>query len=160
MRSLVIGAAAGGLGIALLRLAGFPGFGPAEPPAVARIVAARQAKYKILLRLDRAIHVALRQSPPDRAAVDSAARAAKQLALQIPSWFPPGTGPDDGARTYARTEIWTDRAGFRARSQALADVFGRLDQAAQSGNVEAMTAEQSEIGPACKACHESYAVQF
>jgi cytochrome c556 len=118
-------------------------------------VRARQAGFGRMLALHRSIRNQLGQSVPDSAAIARAAAAEAQLARDLPSWFPPGTGPDR-VSTYARAEVWTRNSDFRARANELALALDDLGKAARSGNVGQLRAQQERVAEACQACHRSY----
>lgn len=84
------------------------------------------------------------------------AQAIVDTATLIPAAFPEGTGPESGAETDARPEIWTDRAGFEADAQALHDAALTLQTAAAAGDMAAVQAAFGTVGQACGACHTDY----
>jgi cytochrome c556 len=118
-------------------------------------VRARQAGFGRMLALHRSVRIQLNQSVPDSAAILRAAAAEAELARDLPSWFPLGTGPDR-VSTYARAEVWTRNSDFRARANELALALDDLGKAARSGNVGQMRAQQDRAAEACQACHRSY----
>lgn len=123
-------------------------------------VPARRGNFDRLLSLDRSVRMELRQSNPDAAAVRRTALAEEQLARQLPSWFPAGTGPGDNVRTNARPEIWTNNQDFRAKANRLAVALDGLARAASSGDAGRMRDQQASVGEACQTCHRSYLNRF
>lgn len=86
--------------------------------------------------------------------VNAAATNLRDLAkLNGATLWLPGTeqGAVDGSR--AKTEIWSDPAGFAARFDQLASAADAMIGAADAG---AVGAAMGGIGGSCKACHEGY----
>lgn len=82
------------------------------------------------------------------------AQMAKQLdTLSTKPWqyFPAGSSSTD-----AKAEIWSKPAEFK---KAIADyqaATGKLNQAAQSGDVNQVRAQLRLVQQSCKACHNSF----
>jgi cytochrome c556 len=127
---------------------------------VATIVRTRQANFKTLLSLHRAIKGELTRGAPRMAVVSQAAAQEAVLARQLPSWFVAGAGPDNGVRTDARREVWSSAADFRAKAGALSSALARLETTARAGGVGRMRAQQRAVGEACQACHDDYLSRF
>ncbi len=127
---------------------------------VTTIVRTRQSNFKTLLNLHRSIKGELMQASPRAAVVSQAAAREVELARQLPSWFIAGTGPDNGARTDARREVWTSAGDFRAKAGALSSALAQLDIAARAGDVGRMRVQQRAVGEACQSCHEDYLSRF
>jgi len=147
MRIRLLGAALAALAVA----------GVAEAAIdVTAIVRVRQSNFKTLLSLHRSIKGELMHSSPRAAVVSQAAAREVEMARQLPSWFIAGTGPDNGARTDARREVWTSAADFRAKAGGLSLALAQLDTAARAGDVGRMRVQQRAVGKACQACHDDY----
>lgn len=52
--------------------------------------------------------------------------------------------------------IWADEAKFKAEEEKFHAAVARLNEAAQSGNLESIKAAYGEVGASCKSCHDSY----
>ena len=118
-----------------------------------QIIADRRAGYKHMGENFKAM----------KEAVDSGAdvqplatRAAEILAWaqKIPTMFPPGT--ETGGGTHAKPEIWSNRADFDQRAQALQAAAAKLETAAQSGDKAAFAAQFKATAQVCGGCHKNY----
>lgn len=121
-------------------------------------VTSRQANFKRLLLLDRSVRAELAKRDPDPAAIEQIALIEEKLARQIPGWFPPGSREENG--TYARPEVWTNQADFRAKAAGLALGFASLAEAARNRQAGRSRSEEAWIGSRCQACHRSYVIRF
>ncbi|MEO5613048.1 MAG: cytochrome c [Sphingomicrobium sp.] len=97
----------------------------------------------------------LKSDTPDLAQVRTAAATIALLASRTPTWFPAGTGQNVG-KTRAKPEIWQRPSDFVAKDTALRQAAAAFDAAAKSGEMAAIQARFSDLGKACKACHDSY----
>jgi cytochrome c556 len=129
---------------------------PADPAAVQKVVDARVAHYKDIGKSAKAIHDELGQSQPNLASVQTNSRVIEALAKQLPTWFPAGTGQQPGVKSEALPVIWQQNALFRQRAAGLEGAAHAVTLAAASGNVAATQAAASNLGGACKACHETF----
>lgn len=128
----------------------------AGPTDIAALMHDRHEHYE---EIGKAMKGIGRELKADTPSVDSIRRHAALIngyAPQIPSWFPPGSGPETGRRTRAKAEIWTDNQTFRQRAEALRVEAARFDQAAKSGDIAAIRAAQPRLANACKNCHDRF----
>ncbi|HVM37774.1 MAG TPA: cytochrome c [Sphingomicrobium sp.] len=91
----------------------------------------------------------------DLGAVRTAASTINELAPQVQSWFPAGTGPDVG-KTEAKAEIWQKPEDFAAKARDFAAAAQKFNAAAQGSDVAAIRAAHADLGKSCKACHDLY----
>lgn len=98
----------------------------------------------------------LKRRPPDMAKAQRGAAAIAQLAPQVGNWFPAGSGPQDGIRTDAKAEAWTQRAEMMAIAAKFAQSVPALEAAAKSGDVAALAAAVRTTGGTCKSCHDQF----
>lgn len=82
-----------------------------------------------------------------------AARALAGWAAAVPGMFPEGSNV---APTEAMGTIWTDWAGFKAKSDAYVAATAKLVAATQTGDKAAFAAAFGEVRGACGACHDAY----
>ena len=127
-----------------------------DPAAVQKVVDVRVAHYKEIGKAAKAIKDELGQSQPNLATVSANARAIEALAMQIPNWFPSGTGEQPGVKTEALPIIWDQSALFKQRAAGLAGAAHGLAAAAGTGNAAAALAASNNVGGACRACHETF----
>ncbi len=92
----------------------------------------------------------------DPAKLKAHAANINNLARQVPSWFPAGTGPSSGEKTKAKAEVWTDPAGFKAASAEFATQAARLNAAAQAGDAAKVQEAFGAVRGTCKSCHDKY----
>jgi cytochrome c556 len=97
----------------------------------------------------------LKDESPDLPRVRTAAAKINELAPQVPSWFPPGTGPDIG-KTEAKAEIWQKPEDFAAKARAFRDAAAAFNTAAQGSDAAAIRSALGGLGKSCKACHDPY----
>jgi cytochrome c556 len=135
------------------------GLAMAQSPG-AQAARARKANFNTLLGAYKVVGDELKRSDPDLAAIRPAAARMDQMARQLPSWFPPGSGEESGADTKAKPLIWTDPSGFRRKASDLQSAVSQLDAAAQKGDLQRLRAAQRTVSTACNACHEVYEERF
>lgn len=97
----------------------------------------------------------LKSGSPDLAVIRSTAATYTQLAPQIASWFPPGTGPDVG-KTDALPAIWEKPEDFALKNRDFQAAVTAFDAVAQSGDMAAINTAFGDVGKSCKACHDPY----
>ncbi len=90
----------------------------------------------------------------DAAAFAKHAERVAGLATQLHEGFP--TGSDAGADTEAKAEIWTQAADFAAKMKTFETESARLAKIAKEGDEAAIKSQFSQVGNACKACHDKY----
>ena len=131
---------------------------PTQPVAKDRAAAfmhERHERYEEIGKAMKVIGRELKGDSPDLAAVRSSAGVINAFAPQIPSLFPPGTGPDVG-KTEAKAEIWQKPEDFMAKSTAFTAAAQAFNTAAQGTDLAAMRAAMGTMGKTCKACHDLY----
>jgi cytochrome c556 len=127
-----------------------------DPVAVQKIVDARVARYKQIGKANKAIKDELAQPQPNLANVQANARVIEAFAKQIPTWFPHGTGQQEGVNSEARPIIWEQIPTFKQRAAGLAGAAHQVAAVAGTGNLDATKAAAANIGLACKACHDTF----
>ncbi len=115
----------------------------------------RHDKYETMGDAMKVIGRELKGDSPDLAAVRKSAGVIATFAPQIPSLFPPGTGPDVG-KTDAKAEIWQKPEDFMAKSTAFTAAARAFNAAAQGSDLAAIRAAHGTMGKTCKACHDLY----
>jgi cytochrome c556 len=96
--------------------------------------------------------IAKKEQPFDAAVVQTAAAKIAEHLEQAAGLFPEGSDTGE-VQTWAKPEIWTDRARFD-------EIFASSHQAAvdlQSvTEAEAFLPALGKLGNSCKSCHDSY----
>jgi len=72
------------------------------------------------------------------------------------NWFPKGSGPESGVKTYALPAIWQKNDDFVKLGKAMQAEAAKFAQVAGTRNPDALRAESMALGKACKACHDDY----
>lgn len=127
----------------------------AAPANAAQIMHDRHENYERMGRAMKGISTQLKSDAPKIEQIRRHSATIAGYAPQVPSWFPPGTGPDAG-RTRAKAEIWSDPQGFAAAVQRFQPAAAQFDAAARSGDVAAMRAALPALGSSCSTCHDKY----
>ena len=131
---------------------------PTEPVAKDRAAAfmrERHEKYEAMGDAMKIVSRELKGDSPDLAAVRKNAAVIAAFAPQIPSLFPPGTGPEAG-KTEAKAAIWQKPDDFLAKSTAFTAAARAFTAAAQGTDLAAIRAAHGTMGKTCKACHDLY----
>lgn len=84
------------------------------------------------------------------------AQTIKDRSAYLLNWFPKGSGPEAGVKTYALPAIWQKTDDFTKLGKAMQGEAIKLEQVAASRNVDALRAEAVAMGKACKACHDDF----
>ncbi|HUE63594.1 MAG TPA: cytochrome c [Rhizomicrobium sp.] len=72
------------------------------------------------------------------------------------NWFPKGSGPESGVKTYALPAIWQKYDDFVKLGKAMQGETAKLAQVAASKEMDALRAQSLATGKACKARHDNY----
>lgn len=72
------------------------------------------------------------------------------------NWFPKGSGPESGVKTYALPALWQKGDDFTKLGKAMQAETAKLKQVAATKNAGALKDEAFTLGKACKACHDNY----
>ena len=72
------------------------------------------------------------------------------------NWFPKGSGPESGAKTYALPAVWQKNDDFIRLGKAAQAETVKLSQVAKAKDAAALKAQAFAVGKACKACHDPY----
>ncbi|MBS0297994.1 MAG: cytochrome c [Proteobacteria bacterium] len=84
------------------------------------------------------------------------ANALRRWAHVLPTAFPAGTGPEAGVPTRAKTEVWSDRAGFEKAAAAYATEADKLFELAKANDKAGFTAQLKVVDETCDSCHKVY----
>jgi cytochrome c556 len=137
------------VGLAALRASA----GPAE---VAQIKP-RQDKLRDMGGAQKAINDELKKGRLDwDNTILPNAQTIKDRSGYLLNWFPKGSGPESGVKTYALPAIWQKNDDFVKLGKAAQAEAAKLNQVAQSRDGNALKAQMETMGKACKACHDSY----
>lgn len=121
-----------------------------------KAVSARHDGFEEMGAAMKAISGQLEQNSATSATVRQSADRLAALAPQVKTWFPVGSGPQDGKRTDAKAEIWTRQAAFGAAATRLEAATVALKAAADGGDAAQVRAAVQTVGAACKNCHQAF----
>jgi cytochrome c556 len=130
---------------------------PAKPsaPSPQEIVAARQAGMALSAATFGAIRNGSANAPAVKAFAFQTGGLAKWAAA-MPALFAASTKE---MPSRAKPEVWSDKAGFAARTADFADATKALAAAAAADDRPAFDAALARVGASCKGCHDTYQVQ-
>ena len=116
-------------------------------------ISARQDEMEGVLDAMKVLSgIAKKQAPFDAAVVKQNATAIAGHLAKAKDLFPAGSDKG-GMETWAKPEIWSDRAGFDAKMQAGHDAALALAGVADEA---AFPPAMGKLGNTCKSCHESF----
>lgn len=116
----------------------------------------RHENFEMIGDAFKTVNNELKDTAPDVAQLRIASSTIASLAPKLETWFPKGSGPQDGIRTDARQEIWSKPAEFKHDAERLIAASTTFDAAAKAGDVPGMRNAAKEVGGACKGCHERF----
>jgi cytochrome c556 len=117
---------------------------------------ARQASFKRIAKANKAITEELKKPAPAVELLKTNAIILGELAPQVATWFPEGTGPQSGIETEAKPAIWQQKDAFRKAAGAFVTATQGLQAAAASGDIEQIKAAAPKVGGTCKGCHDTF----
>ena len=106
----------------------------------------------------KAINEFLEKGVGTAADVAAKAEAIEQGSKQIVTWFPAGTGMDDGVgKTAAKKEIWDKPDEFKAAAENMGVLAGKLKEAAGTGDKQQIADAFGALGKnGCGGCHQTF----
>ena len=126
-------------------------------PGDSAFIKSRQDKLRDMGGALKAIDDELKKSSPDwQNAILPNAQTVQSRSTYLLTWFPKGSGPESGVKTYALPAIWQKQDDFTKLGKAAQAEAIKLDQVGNSKNLDALKAEAVTMGKACKACHDDY----
>jgi len=143
------------LPFALLPLLALAACGNPDTPA-GRAADARHESFEEIGDAFKQVADEVKAAKPDLVKIREAAATINGLAPRVESWFPAGSGPDDGIRTHALQTVWTKPGEFKAASAKFVDEAAKFNALAIAGDVAAIGAGMKALGGACKGCHDKF----
>jgi cytochrome c556 len=138
---------------ATLALSALPAAAQFQKPEQA--IKYRQSVFTVMAtHFGRVAAMAQGKAPFDaQAAAENAMLANTMAALPYVAF---GAGTDKGAPTRAKAEIWLEPDKFKASAQEMQKAMVKFAEAAKGGSLDAIKATSSDVGKACKACHDDF----
>lgn len=123
-----------------------------------QIMDERHEKFETMGEAFKTIRDQVRSRDADMQAISQSAKTINDLAQELHTWFPAGSGPEAGS-THAKAEIWQNKADFNAAAERLVEESGKFVALTQSGDVSKVAGGIRGLGGACKNCHDKYRVE-
>ena len=98
----------------------------------------------------------LKKASPDLAVIRTGAATINGLAPQVATWFPAGSGPDDGIKTDALQTVWTKPEEFKQAAARFTDASAQFTALTQADDLAAIGKGAQDLGASCKNCHDSF----
>jgi cytochrome c556 len=136
-----------------------PASSQGQSASAAELVKARQQGLKALGAAFKTIRDELKADTPDAARIRKASVDITQAAGAFDKWFPAGTGPESGAKTDAKPEVWTDPTGFATAREAFVREANEWARLGNRTDVSAWKEGAASLGQRCKGCHDKYRVK-
>jgi cytochrome c556 len=123
----------------------------------ATLIKSRQDKLRDMGGALKAIDDELKKGSPDwdNIILPNADTLQSRSSFLL-NWFPKGSGPESGIKTYALPAIWQKGDDFTKLGKAMQAETAKLKQVAATKNTGALKDEAFTLGKACKACHDNY----
>jgi cytochrome c556 len=121
-----------------------------------RIAHQRHENFERIGDAYKAIGDELKKASPDIVAIRTGAGTIDGFAPKVATWFPKGTGPDDGVRTDALQTVWTKPEQFQQAASRFVSEAARFKALSQAGDLAAIRKGAAELGAACKNCHDTF----
>ena len=126
-------------------------------PGDSALIKARQDKLRDMGGALKAVEDELKKRSPDwENAILPNAQTVQSRSGYLLTWFPKGSGPESGVKTYALPAIWQKPDDFTKLGKAAQSEATKLNQIAAGKDASALKAQVFTLGKACKACHDSY----
>ena len=128
----------------------------ADPAEAKRIAHDRHEGFEEIGKAFKTINDQLKAGSPDLAKIADRAAVIDRYAPQIATWFPAGTGRQDGVKTHALATVWSEPERFAQANAGIVDASARFLAAARSNDLATVRAAVKPLGQACKTCHDHF----
>jgi cytochrome c556 len=126
-------------------------------PGESALIKSRQDKLRDMGAALKGIDDELKKRNPDwDAIILPNADTLQSRSSFLLNWFPKGSGPESGVKTYALPALWQKPDDFTKLGKAMMAETAKLKQVAATKNADALRAEVVAVGKNCKACHDNY----
>ena len=130
--------------------------GSAFAAGMADAVTSRQAQFKTLGANFKALNDEIRKGDPDMKKIRASAAVVRKASLEIPKWFPRGSGAEAGVKTKVLPAAWSDAAGFAQASKDFAAEAAKLQALAAGDDADDLRAQAKTVAQTCGTCHTKY----
>lgn len=125
-------------------------------PAIKAVQKARHDGFEAMGDAFKSIMDTLKAGGALDAKLTQAAHDIDANAAQIADWFPAGSGPESGAKTEAKAEIWQQPDLFAEKREKLVTESAKLVALADAGDAAGFAEQVKAVGGSCKGCHDSF----
>jgi cytochrome c556 len=122
----------------------------------AGIISSRKDHFHQIGASFKAINDQIHAGSPNWQTIRSSAQMLAQLTSEITTWFPTGSGPESGAKTHAKAEIWTKGADFQQDARLAHAAAQDLLKASGGSDVSVVATSAKALGQRCAACHSEF----
>ncbi|NBB52823.1 cytochrome c [Rhizobium sp. CRIBSB] len=119
-------------------------------------IATRQAGFKKIGAANKAIGDTLKTEAPSAELIRTNAGIIAELAPQVHTWFPEGSGPGSGQETAALPAVWERRPEFDLRTTEFTAATAALEAAVSAGDPGQVRTAAEALGQTCKSCHTAF----
>jgi cytochrome c556 len=137
-----------------MTLAGASGWALAQDATGA--IASRKDHFHQIGTSFKAVMDETRAGSPNWQTIRSNAQMLAQLTSEITTWFPPGSGPESGAKTRAKAEIWTKTSDFQEDARLAHAAAQELLKSTAKTDVSVVAASVKSLGQRCASCHSEF----
>lgn len=131
---------------------------PAKANAAVRAAHVRHENFEKLGAAFKSLNDELRKPSPSLAVLKTSAGVIESSSRGLPTWFPRGSGVEARPKSEAKSEVWSDAAGFGTAASNFRAQAAKLNTAAAT-SVDAVKGEARPTFAACKGCHDKYRQQ-
>lgn len=121
-----------------------------------RIAYERHENFERIGDAFKAITDELKKDSFDIAVIRNGAETINGFAPKVATWFPKGSGPEDGIRTDALQTIWTKPEQFQQAANRFVDEAARFKALTETGDRAALQKGAGDLGASCKNCHDTF----
>ena len=126
-------------------------------PADVALIKSRQEKLRDMGSALKQIDDELKKRSPDwENVIQPNVQILQERSPFLLKWFPKGSGPEAGAKTYALPAIWQKGEQFTKVGRAMAAEAAKLNQVFTKKDPQEMRAQVIALGKSCKSCHDDY----
>lgn len=126
-------------------------------PADVAMIKSRQDKLREMGSALKQIDDELKKRTPDwEGVIQPNVQTLQDRGPFLLKWFPKGSGPEAGAKTYALPAVWQKGDDFAKLGKAMMTETQKLHPVFLKKDPQELRAQVVAIGKSCKACHDGY----
>ncbi len=126
-------------------------------PADVAMIKSRQEKLRDMGSALKQIDDELKRRSPDwENVIQPNVQILHERSPFILKWFPKGSGPEAGAKTYALPAIWQKGDDFNKHARGMIAESAKLPAVFAKKDASELRAQVVALGKTCKGCHDDY----